>query len=290
VTYEIFLANGERVGAWPERADANRALNRLGQPAILAKANVPLAFSNQTSPAGRRRLEELLRARADRPAAPAPFVPTPVPAPRPEASPPATTATPPAHAPAPESGPEKHVAKTTTAKPADPPPSSEPAPKCAWPGCEDPPGGVRADTQEKLKPYCRQHRSTVRERDRQQRARAPKKTAPKRAAPKRAASKPARPTAPTVPAVPSAPAEQAIRRVCQQLADMLVEKNRAYGNSALDPARVFSKADRLEQLRVRMDDKLSRIQRGHDAGEDPYFDLAGYLIIYLVARGQAAGR
>ncbi|MDX9709946.1 MAG: hypothetical protein RBT64_10380 [Trichloromonas sp.] len=71
------------------------------------------------------------------------------------------------------------------------------------------------------------------------------------------------------------------------LADLrkfLIAKNRAYGNSALEPVRVFSKADPVEQLRVRIDDKLSRLLRGADCGEDTELDLLGYLTLLQVAR------
>ena len=43
--------------------------------------------------------------------------------------------------------------------------------------------------------------------------------------------------------------------------DLLLAKNDAYGNSALDPVRIFSRADPIEQLNVRLDDKLSRLAR-----------------------------
>jgi hypothetical protein len=36
--------------------------------------------------------------------------------------------------------------------------------------------------------------------------------------------------------------EQQIREMCNEIADMLVAKNRAYGDSALRPLRVFSDA------------------------------------------------
>lgn len=62
----------------------------------------------------------------------------------------------------------------------------------------------------------------------------------------------------------------------------LLAKNRAYGNSALDPIRVFSKADPIEQLNVRIDDKLSRIVSG-DKSEDVTLDLIGYLVIKRIA-------
>jgi len=43
---------------------------------------------------------------------------------------------------------------------------------------------------------------------------------------------------------------------------MLLQKNEAYGDSALTPVRIFSKASPIEQLLVRIDDKLSRITKG----------------------------
>jgi len=65
---------------------------------------------------------------------------------------------------------------------------------------------------------------------------------------------------------------------------LLIAKNKAYGDSALNPIRIFSTADPIEQLRIRMDDKLSRIARGHNyADEDVIDDLIGYLIMYKIA-------
>jgi len=78
--------------------------------------------------------------------------------------------------------------------------------------------------------------------------------------------------------------EAAVRAECNTLADMLVEKNRAYGNSALSPVRIFSKSPIEEQILVRIDDKLSRLARGNNAGEDVIFDLLGYLILLRIAR------
>lgn len=75
-----------------------------------------------------------------------------------------------------------------------------------------------------------------------------------------------------------------IIEACDELRDMLLAKNEAYGNSALDPIRCFSKASTVEQLNVRLDDKLSRLMRGSAAGEDVELDLQGYLILKRVAR------
>ena len=79
--------------------------------------------------------------------------------------------------------------------------------------------------------------------------------------------------------------QQAISDVCEQIKSLLLEKNRKYGNSALQPLRVFSRAGAEEQMLVRMDDKLSRIKnRQDDDDEDPFMDLAGYLILFMANR------
>lgn len=65
----------------------------------------------------------------------------------------------------------------------------------------------------------------------------------------------------------------------------LLDKNRKYGNSALEPMRVFSRSGPTEQLDVRIDDKLSRIRsRQDDDDEDAEEDLLGYLLLKRVAR------
>lgn len=77
----------------------------------------------------------------------------------------------------------------------------------------------------------------------------------------------------------------AIKAVCQDLEALLIDKNRKYGNSAISPLRIFSRATTLEQLNVRMDDKLSRIRNLQvDDREDAEHDLTGYLILKLAAK------
>jgi len=75
--------------------------------------------------------------------------------------------------------------------------------------------------------------------------------------------------------------------VCDEVKAMLLQKNAAYGDSALQPLRVFSRADAQEQLLVRIDDKLSRIARGHEfENDDTVLDLIGYFILLRVAQGK----
>jgi hypothetical protein len=78
--------------------------------------------------------------------------------------------------------------------------------------------------------------------------------------------------------------QQDISQVCDAIRELLLEKNRKYGDSALNPVRVFSKASTLEQIKVRLDDKLSRLKNAQDdEDEDVTSDLIGYLILYKVA-------
>jgi len=74
-------------------------------------------------------------------------------------------------------------------------------------------------------------------------------------------------------------------RACDEICELLIQKNNKYGNSALEPVRVFSKASTTEQLLVRIDDKLSRIKTtGLEApDEDTLNDLIGYLILLKIA-------
>lgn len=84
--------------------------------------------------------------------------------------------------------------------------------------------------------------------------------------------------------ITSAPSGTKILSTCIDLAVFLAGKNAAYGNSALDPVRVFSKVGPKEQILVRMDDKISRLMRGGSyPGDDDLKDLLGYLLLYFVA-------
>jgi hypothetical protein len=76
-----------------------------------------------------------------------------------------------------------------------------------------------------------------------------------------------------------------IGQVCDEIKEMLIAKNKSYGDSALNPVRVFATSDSVEQLHVRIDDKLSRITRGGAfVGDNDLDDLIGYLILLKIAR------
>jgi hypothetical protein len=79
-----------------------------------------------------------------------------------------------------------------------------------------------------------------------------------------------------------------ILETCHEIAHMLVKKNIAYGNSALDPVRIFSKAGPREQLHVRIDDKLNRLMKGAEyPGDNDIDDLIGYLVLLKIAKSRS---
>jgi hypothetical protein len=75
-----------------------------------------------------------------------------------------------------------------------------------------------------------------------------------------------------------------IATTCDEIKELLLSKNLKYGDAALNPNRIFSRADKVEQLRVRIDDKLNRIaNRRDEEDEDPLLDLIGYLVLLRIA-------
>jgi hypothetical protein len=81
-----------------------------------------------------------------------------------------------------------------------------------------------------------------------------------------------------------APSGPKIMRACLEIMEMLIKKNVSYGDSALSPIRIFSKADPDEQLKVRLDDKLNRIKNSESfLGDNDIDDMIGYLVLYKIA-------
>ena len=75
--------------------------------------------------------------------------------------------------------------------------------------------------------------------------------------------------------------------VCDEIKELLLEKNKRYGDSAINPVRIFSKGTAEESILVRLDDKLSRLRtQSIDEDEDVLLDLLGYMILLRVARMQ----
>lgn len=80
-------------------------------------------------------------------------------------------------------------------------------------------------------------------------------------------------------------AQKAISDECDAMKVFLLDKNKKYGNSAFQPINVMSRLSPLEGIKLRIDDKLKRMQMGDGtATEDTIKDLGGYLLLHGAAK------
>lgn len=80
--------------------------------------------------------------------------------------------------------------------------------------------------------------------------------------------------------------QKRIKEITKEVTDLLLKKNKQYGDSALNPLGVFAKGSAEELIRVRIDDKLNRLLQGDESierDEDVILDLIGYLVLLLIA-------
>tara|TARA_Y100000356_G_C11160182_1_gene235523 strand:+ start:226 stop:624 length:399 start_codon:yes stop_codon:yes gene_type:complete len=75
--------------------------------------------------------------------------------------------------------------------------------------------------------------------------------------------------------------ETKLLKVTKEITDLLITKNQAYGDTALNPIKIFSRLDASEAICARLDDKIMRIKNKgiNDETEDTVSDLIGYLLL-----------
>ena len=85
--------------------------------------------------------------------------------------------------------------------------------------------------------------------------------------------------------------EYLINKIAEEVKELLLQKNKDYGDTANNPISIFSKLDSTEAISARIDDKLSRIKNKgiNDKTEDTVTDLIGYLILLKVSLRQKNG-
>ena len=92
--------------------------------------------------------------------------------------------------------------------------------------------------------------------------------------------------------------QELIATVAKNLGELVVEKNKRYGDSALNPLKIFSKHTRtlpptltaevlneiqsFNQILTRLDDKLKRVQNGEELLKNDVADIMGYLVLLCV--------
>ena len=86
--------------------------------------------------------------------------------------------------------------------------------------------------------------------------------------------------------------QNSIKWTCNEIRDLLLAKNKAYGDSALEPDNIFSKLDSAQAICARIDDKLARIKNVglDDNTEDTLDDLIGYMILLKIARERSGSK
>jgi hypothetical protein len=74
-----------------------------------------------------------------------------------------------------------------------------------------------------------------------------------------------------------------IKEILDGMFLLLEYKNRNYGNAALEPLGIFHKGGNENSIKIRIDDKLSRIKNSNELRVNDIVDLLGYLILLLVS-------
>lgn len=78
--------------------------------------------------------------------------------------------------------------------------------------------------------------------------------------------------------------KEGIIKVCDSIKEVLLEKNKRYGDSAINPKQIFSKLSGEEGIKIRLDDKLGRIMNSGKLRKNDVADLIGYLTLYSVSQ------
>lgn len=68
-------------------------------------------------------------------------------------------------------------------------------------------------------------------------------------------------------------------------AEFLKEKNKRYGDSALNPLMIFSNTPAEVQISNRLDDKLSRIKKSTNLKKNNVADVFGYVALLIIQKG-----
>jgi hypothetical protein len=78
---------------------------------------------------------------------------------------------------------------------------------------------------------------------------------------------------------------QQIASVFDNLKEVVLYKNKMYGNSALEPLGIFAKEGATNSILVRLDDKLQRVKNCNELRKNDVADLIGYLSLLCVDQG-----
>ena len=83
------------------------------------------------------------------------------------------------------------------------------------------------------------------------------------------------------------PTQQKIAELTEAIRDLLLYKNGRYGDSALNPKKIFYKGDARNAILIRLDDKLGRVAANTDGTPriNDVADIIGYCMLLLISMG-----
>lgn len=83
------------------------------------------------------------------------------------------------------------------------------------------------------------------------------------------------------------PTQGKIRNIMDSMKDLLLYKNKKYGDSAINPKKIFYKGDSMNSILIRLDDKIGRVMSNTE--EKPRIndiaDIIGYCTLLLISMG-----
>ncbi len=75
-----------------------------------------------------------------------------------------------------------------------------------------------------------------------------------------------------------------IKQKCDEIRDLLLEKNRSYGNAVFNKGVLFD-VEPMYAIQARINDKLNRIKNKNNyLSENDLLDITGYFILLQVLR------
>lgn len=86
------------------------------------------------------------------------------------------------------------------------------------------------------------------------------------------------------------PTKWKIDFVAQLFTSFLKTKNKKYGDSALNPNKIFSKLDADNSILIRLDDKMNRIMNSDELRMNDFFDVMGYMWLFVLTKPEWLGK
>ena len=86
------------------------------------------------------------------------------------------------------------------------------------------------------------------------------------------------------------PTQQKIHEIMGAMKDLLLYKNQKYGDSAINPKKIFYKGDSTNSILIRLDDKLGRVMSNTEDKPrvNDVCDIIGYCTLLLISMGVAS--